>query len=40
MAAEFDIVQVSSLADPKHADQFVLASVKAALAGVRLDPDR
>ena len=39
MAAEFDRVEVRGAPDAKHADEFVLAPVKAALAGVGLHPD-
>ena len=38
MAPELDIVEVRRLANPKHADQLMLAAIEAALAGVRLDP--
>ena len=38
VTAEFDVIEVRRLADPKDADQLMLAAIKAALAGVRLDP--
>ena len=39
MAAEFDIVLMRRLADAKDANQFVLAPIERALAGVGLVPD-
>ena len=40
VAPEFDIIEVRRLADPKHADELMLAAIEASLAGVRLDPHR
>ena len=38
MTAEFDIIEMRRLADPKDANQLMLAAIEAALAGVGLDP--
>ena len=38
MPSQFDRVQVGRGADPKYPDQFVLAAIEAALAGVGLHP--
>ena len=38
--AELDIIKVRSPSHPKHADQFVLRTVKASLTRIGLDPDR
>jgi hypothetical protein len=40
VTAKLDIVEMRCLADPKHPDQLVLATVETPLAGVRLDPHR
>jgi hypothetical protein len=39
MAAEFDIILMRRLAEAKNANQFVLAAIERALAGVGLVPD-
>ena len=39
MAAEFDVIAVWTIADPKHTNQFVLRTVKASLACVGFRPD-
>ena len=38
MTAEFDVIEMGLLADPKDANQLMLAAIKATLASVGLDP--